>query len=78
MAFNYFREISNLTIDQFGACPHCGKSIAVEREDGILLQNWDGEIGNIWSIECDECDTSLGPFMSPSHAYLVWNQRIIK
>lgn len=60
---NYFREMPDLTVAQFGTCPFCGKSITVEKE------------GELYSIECEECDTSLSPFVSLTHAYLVWNKR---
>lgn len=78
MPISYFREIPNLTLDQFKRCPFCGEKIMVEREDGIKIEEWDGKFESAWNVICNECDISIGPFVTPSHACLVWNRRTVK
>jgi len=75
---NYFREIIGLRIEQFDPCPFCGNPIGIEREDGTKLENWTGDFVSAWNIDCEICDVMVGPFVTPTHAYRVWNKRVRK
>jgi hypothetical protein len=64
MALNYFIDFV-ATEDDLPPCAYCGGKLTAEKEDGV----------HYWSVGCDECDITIEPFVSLSHAVLVLRRR---